>query len=201
MTAAPAPHAAIEYELRLDDLVAFNVFHNRTSLAARRQYLLGLWTFPVMWTMLCVIIWRLADHERGEPLQTFLALLPLFCGGPLHLLLYPWRYRRKLRRIVKGMVAEGHNRGILGRRSLLLGPEGIVERTEQRTATYQWSGIERHVLYEVHLFIYTSALDAIVVPKRAFASQGDFEKLHQTMCDYLNTQGATNPATQPKQRI
>lgn len=50
-------------------------------------------------------LWHLADRGRGTPLQTFLALLPLFIAVPIYLVWYPWAYRRNLRRTVAGMVS------------------------------------------------------------------------------------------------
>ena len=87
----------VEYEMTPDDLVAFNVYHHRRSPTARRRYLWS-WFFPAgAWLFACTALWHLAG--RGTPLQTFLALLPLFLAVPVYLLWYPWAYRRNLRKI------------------------------------------------------------------------------------------------------
>ncbi len=88
----------VEYEMTPDDLVAFNVYHHRRSPTARRRYLWS-WFFPAgAWLFACTALWHLAGRGRGTPLQTFLALLPLFLAVPVYLLWYPWAYRRNLRK-------------------------------------------------------------------------------------------------------
>jgi hypothetical protein len=101
-----------EYEITKEDVSAFNLYHHRHSPTARRQYLRA-WFFPaVVFLLACIGIWYLADRERGTPVRTFLDLLPLFSAVPLYLLYFPWAYRRKVRKIVDGMVGEGRNRGL-----------------------------------------------------------------------------------------
>jgi len=99
-----------EYEITKDDLRAFNLYHHRHSPTARQHYLRSWFVPAFVWLFVCIGIWYLADRERGTPLRTFLDLLPLFSGVPLYLVYFPWAYRRKLRKIVDGMVGEGQNR-------------------------------------------------------------------------------------------
>ncbi len=158
----------VEYEITKEDVSAFNLYHHRHSPTARRQYLRA-WFFPaVIFLLACIGIWYLADRERGTPVRTFLDLLPLFSVVPFYLLYYPWAYRRKVRKVVDGMVSEGRNRGLFGRHRLTISPENVTDSSEHRQSSTMWSGVERVVTTDTHAYIYTSAMAAIIVPGRVF---------------------------------
>src|SRR5438128_363305 len=128
----------VEYAITKDDLMAFNLYHHRHSPTARRQYHRSWFVPAVIWLLVCVGIWYLADRERGTPLRTSLDLLPLFGGAPLYLLYFPWAYRRKLRKIIAGMVSEGQNRGLFSRHRVTISPEGVADSTEFGQSSTAW---------------------------------------------------------------
>jgi hypothetical protein len=173
-----------EYELTKDDVSVFNLYHHCHSPTARRQYYRSWFVPAAVWLMVCTGIWYLADRERGAPLRTFLDLLPLFSGVPLYLLYFPWAYRRKLRKIVDGMVSEGQNRRLFGRHTVVLSPESITESDEFGQTSTVWRGVERVVRAGDHVFIYISALAAIIVPRRAFAGASEFEEFVRAASGY-----------------
>jgi hypothetical protein len=173
-----------EYEITKEDLSAFNLYHHRHSPTARRQYLRS-WLVPAFVLMLaCIAIWYLADRERGKPLSTFLDLLPLFSVIPVYLLYFPWAYRRKLRKIVAGMVSEGQNRGLFSRHRVTISPDGVTNSGEFSQSSTKWRAVERVAASNEHAYIYTSAMGAIIVPRRAFAGLPEFDEFVQTAKGY-----------------
>ena len=173
-----------EYEITKDDLRAFNLYHHRHSPTARRQYLRS-WFVPAFIGLLIVAgIWYVADRERGTPLRTFLDLLPLFGFVPLYLLYFPWAYRRKLRKIVAGMVSEGKNRGLFSRHRVTISPETVTDSSEHGQTSTAWRAVEKVAAADEHAYIYTNALAAIIVPRRAFAGPSEFEEFVRTARGY-----------------
>ena len=85
-----------------------------------------------------------------------------------------------MRRVIRKLVAEERpGRGQLGRHTLILGEDGLVERTtvgESRTA---WAGVDRVEQDRDYVFIYTSPAAAHLIPKRAFRSVEDAERFYQ----------------------
>jgi len=165
-----------EFELTPEDLRAFNHFHYAHSPAMRRQYLRQWFTFPVVWLLLCVLIWYFADRTRGTPVRTFLDLWPLFAGVPFWLIYFPLAYRWKLRKIIAAMLAEGKSRSLFTRHRVSLSPDGVTDSTEFGQNSAKWGAVERVVGNDDYAFIYTNALAAAIVPRRAFASASDFEE-------------------------
>ncbi len=165
-----------EYEITKDDLTAFNLYHHRHSPTARRHYLRS-WFIPAFLLLLvCMGLWYLADRERGTPWRTLLDLWPLFCMVPVYLLYFPWAYGRKLRKIVAGMVSEGRNPGLFCRHRTTLSPEGVTRAGEFGQTSVVWRAVERVVVTDDYAYIYTSALAAIIIPRRAFADAAAFRE-------------------------
>lgn len=180
----------VEYEMTPDDWVAFNLYHHRRSPTARRRYLRSWFFAAGVWLLGCLALWHLADRGRGTPLQTFLALLPLFIAVPIYLVWYPWAYRRNLRRTVAGMVSEGRNRRLFGRHRVTISPRGIAECGEFGESTTAWQAVERVVSAGEYAYVYLNAVAAIVVPRRAFADPEEFDKFVRTAQEYHDSAAA-----------
>jgi hypothetical protein len=182
-----------EFDLGRDDWTAFNYYHHFHSPTARRQYLQG-WFIPAgALLLICFGIWLVASGSSGTPGSTFVALLPLFSVVPLQLALFPWLYRRKVKKIVSGMLAEGRNRTVLSKQQVNISPEGITKVGNFDKLTVAWGGVERVVKTNEHAFVYTSALTAIIVPRRAFKDSADFELFVTTATNYYDEAGAALP--------
>jgi hypothetical protein len=162
-----------EYEITKDDIIGFNLYHSRHSPAVRRQYLRA-WLIPAL-------IWLI------KLLRTFLDLLPLFSAIPLYLLYFPWAYHRRLRKMVGGMVGEGQNRGYSGRRRTTISPEGITESGEFGEHRTVWRAVERLVRVNGNLYVYTNAVSAVIVPRRAFENPSDFDAFTDSASKYHET--------------
>ena len=164
-----------EYELTKDDWSAFNYYHHFHSPTARRQYLRGWFGSVIIVLLVCLGISLLANFNGPAPRSTFSVLLmPLVCAV-VCLLWFPWAYRRKLKRIVAGMIGEGRNRTLLGRQRVTISPEGISRSSDFDQTTVRWSAVERVIKDKDHAFVYTSALAAIIIPRRAFADDVAFD--------------------------
>ncbi|MDB6033297.1 MAG: hypothetical protein JWM16_3635 [Verrucomicrobiales bacterium] len=166
----------VEYEITKEDVSAFNLYHNRHSPTARQQYLRSWFGPAVIWLVVCIGIWYLADTQRGTPFRTFLDLLPLFSGIPVYLVYFPWAYRRKLRKMVNGMVSEGQNRHLFSRHRVTISPNGVTDSGELAQSTTAWRAVERVEAADDYAYIYINALAAIIVPRRAFAGLPEFEE-------------------------
>lgn len=173
-----------EYEITKEDLSSFNLYHHYHSPTARGHYLRS-WLVPAFILLLVFAgIWHLADRGRGTPLRTFLDLLPLFSGVPLYLIYFPWAYRRKVRKIIAGMVSEGQNRSLFCRHRVAISSEGITDSGELGQTSTAWRAVERVANTGDHAFVYTNAMAAIIVPRRAFSSAAEFDRFVRAASDY-----------------
>jgi hypothetical protein len=84
--------------------------------------------------------------------------------------------RRRQRAYVRRLYESGPSRWIFGPRVLSLQPAGLTIEGESYRETIQWDIVWRIVMTIDHAFVYTSMVDAVIVPRRAFRTRQDFEE-------------------------
>ncbi|MFH1926905.1 MAG: YcxB family protein [Chloroflexota bacterium] len=167
----------IEYEISTDDLVAFHLHQNEHSLAFRGcrwgfQLVIGLITAAGS-----VIYFIVGDY--------LMALLWLV-AAVLLVALAPRVLRGSIKRQIVRLYRRGKHRGCVGSHRLSLTPEAMVDATEESESRVLWSSVEKIAATDEHLFIYTSAETAIVVPKRAFSDDVGWAEFSETARQYRN---------------
>jgi len=162
------------YNLTADDLSAFIQFHNAQSLAVRK-YRAGCLFGGFFATMLLPGLILLTTEK--PVLETARAIRPLLMGAVIYLILMfvarpyvKWRTGHLSRR----MLSEGKNSGFYGDCSITLDEDGIRETKSSGETMRKWPSVEKIVVASEYLFIYTSGIEAFVVPRRAFALDAEF---------------------------
>ena len=168
------------YELTADDLMAFVQFHLAQSPNARRQRIgCSLIAFVVMLLLPGLI---LLTSEKPF-LQTARDIWPLLLG-PLLFLTFVFPYIKwRTGNLSKRMLSEGSNAGFYGECSLSLDADGIRESKTSGDTVRKWSAVEKIIVTQEYIFIYTSGIEAFVVPRRAFSSSTDFNAFVQHVAD------------------
>ena len=67
-------------------------------------------------------------------------------------------------------LASRNNRALLAAHTVSTSPEGLRDSTESYDCLYRWRGVSRVADYGVVVAVYTSAVDAVVLPGRAFTA-------------------------------
>ena len=167
-------------DITKEDVVAYNLYHAAHSPAIRRLQSRAVSLIFVVWALLLAALVLCSD----EPLDTAKAIWPLLLGPLLFLLLMKFWAPRHTKNAVRGMLDEGENKGIYGEHKIVLSPEGISEsNTVQHTAT-SWNAVERVVVTDQHVFVYISAVSAVIAPRRAFVDTAHFMKFAETATQF-----------------
>jgi YcxB-like protein len=154
----------VSFDLSVEDLVHFNQFHWRQSRAMKQMY---RWSFagaPVVAMAIALVL-----RSKGLFVASA-AAAGAVCGYTLFLVLYT---RWSLKWAVRKMLAEGDNRGVLGRHEIEIAPDGVHERTAVNRSHQSWTGIERIAEDDRYIYIYVQSMMAHVIPKAAFPSTAD----------------------------
>lgn len=164
----------VQYELNKDDYVAFSLYHHYHSPTVLKHYYRD-WFIPVlMFICIFALIWYFADLERDTPLKTFINLLPLFSFVPIYLIYFPLSFRRRIKKVVKGMIDDGRNINLFGRHEVSITDDGIDDLGEYSNTSHKWPAIEKIVMFKEYIFIYLSSIEAIIIPHRAFSATEEF---------------------------
>ena len=161
----------IDYELTSDDLAAFVQSHRRTSPAARRQEI-GCLALAFCALMILPVGALLTTDK--PVLETAFGIWPLLLGPILFVIFaipyVPWRMRQMPNRL----LSEGQNKDYYGKCELEAGDDAITETRPSGSTICNWTSVERIVTTPSHLFVYTSGIEAYVVPRRAFSTDSEF---------------------------
>ena len=148
----------LEYEVTLEDVTAFALFHHRHSPhLLRRRRILRVGMAAVM-----VVVAAVVAAVARAPLLGFVGL----AFAVLFYFMFPRRYERGLRDNVAKMYAEGKNLDVLGKTKLVIDDDFILESTPTRDVRTRWSAVEGCVETEQHVFVYVTGSTALVIPRR-----------------------------------
>lgn len=186
---------SIDFHLQREDLVAFALFQQKHSPAARKQRRLRM----VIWGVALVVL--LASLIRRGILSTddwllmagtVLLLAGVFVSLPQ---IREWRLRKAIER----MYGEGRNVLLYGPRRVVLTPKSLSNSSPNSQSETRWIAIEKIVDTEKALYIYLSSVSGVIIPRRAFTSEDHFQKfLHTAQEFHSRALASENPLkTQP----
>ena len=170
------------YELTRDDLAALIEYHQRSSPALRRQTT-GCLVVPFF--ALAILPGGILLTTDKPVFKTAMDIWPLLLGPILFLILFTilaipyirWRTRQMSNRL----LSEGQNKEFYGKCELEAGDVALTETRPSGSTIRNWTSVERIVTTRLHLFVYTSGIEAYVVPRRAFSTEFEFKAFVDTI--------------------
>jgi hypothetical protein len=173
----------VEYVLLRDDLLAFfEYWWDHIPKKLRPAPLKHVWLWLFYLSILALVSVPLFTQGSWSSLWILGILAPF-----LFFLFFGRRSLRHFQRraLLKNLGQKAdRNAKSLGWHRLSLGPEGITDATEFRTATYYWFTIEKIVITEEYLLIFDSLTTAFIVPQRAFPNEKAFLEFAETARSY-----------------
>ncbi|HUP22879.1 MAG TPA: YcxB family protein [Thermoanaerobaculia bacterium] len=143
----------INFDVRLRDLVAFNLYHAPRHLVNQIVVLLAMAFFAPE-------VWRL-DYPLGAKIFVILFIGVCAAVGLL---------------AATGLFAAisyfpSKNRGVLGAHTVRISPDGVSETTAVNSSTWTWESVPKVAMTRRYVFIYVQQHVAHIIPKRAFESR------------------------------
>jgi hypothetical protein len=167
----------IEFERTIQDVVDFNLFHMAHSPSIKKQMLLMQVLTGVLVIPLVFSIFYLVYHSIN-----FFTFIVSISAGAFAFALYPQSSRKSTISRIKKMLSEGNNKALLGHQVVSLSPEGIFVKNQTAESKIIWSTVDKVVENEKHIYLYTSSINALVIPKNCFPS----EKEKRDFFEYAN---------------
>lgn len=84
------------------------------------------------------------------------------------------------------MLAEGHNRAMIGHKKVELSQEGVSYKGTGSEGKASWATVERIAQDETYIYIYLSSIMAVIVPKRAFPNPEASNEYYNEANRFLN---------------
>jgi len=162
------------YTVSRDDLAQLIDFQIRTSPTAKTQRFKVLLIGTVATLALPLLV--LSQSEKPL-LRAAVDIWPLLIAPVFFAAFFLPYLRWKMRRTATRFLDEGQNIGLYGECQLDVGVDSLTETRPSGVTVRNWDSIERVVSTPDHLFVFTSGLEAFVVPRRDIPSAPDFDAL------------------------
>jgi hypothetical protein len=173
----------LEYSLEKQEFQEFVYYANWLSPEQKdhrfKYYFNNIVSYIVM-----VFIFAMLVRKNFEPLPLFVILslisIFLFVYISNRKKSYPYQVAEDL------ILKEGGHETILSKRELLISDENIIVKGEFYESTYKWQAIKNKVDHKDCYYLYVGPRDAIIVPKRIFATPEEFYKFQDYLLKHLS---------------
>ena len=157
----------IEYELREQDLIAFNEHQLKNSEALQKTLRRHQATIPGVLVLIALFLW----FYYQDTLSAAYAGVTAALWGVLAPLYIRWNSRRQ----VKAMYTDEVKAQVLGIYKLRIEPDALVEIGKEGESRLKWADILRVETSRQHAFVFVSMDSALIVPLNTVKS-GDLKE-------------------------
>lgn len=155
----------LEFDRSPEDIIAFNMYHMVHSASARREAM----STRVLVSVL--VAWFAGGYNILDPRYfNWIVLGAALTAGLVVFFVYPLLARRSTVGRLRKLLKEGNNETLFGPQRVAISPDGLLASNKTAESKIAWAAVQQVAEGEKHLFVFTSAMNAIVIPKTAFRS-------------------------------
>jgi len=153
----------ISYRNKFLDLIRFNIFH-----LSRTPIMLGIFGFLLL--VLTQITWEGVAESSVDSI--FIKILFFSIVEALWVILIAFF---ALLIIILSNISK-MNKTVLADTVITLGSDGITSESQYGRSELKWNAIQKVVRTRSYIFMYVVQHGAIVIPRRAFSTGGEWEQ-------------------------
>jgi len=153
----------IKYKTSLDDFLALGEHHYRTSPVLQRSLFINKWIFPFLYLLIGIY-----GYFKDSQFLMLVGLFAFIWPGVIS----SYHRRLYLKRMTKLYLKGGKQEQVIDV-ELSFDNTGITIRRDENCGNFSWGTIKKVVSTEDHTFIYTSDINALVIP-RVTITDGDY---------------------------
>jgi len=160
----------IDYQLTKQDYVDFNMNYMSNSKTVKKLFIAQRYIVPIIFLLIPFVMIRVTSIPLRYWFDIFLV------SSVLWILFYPKYFKWTTSKRMLKMLDEGENTDMLGKRSLTLTEEGIMDSSTLSESKTDWNVIEKITQTQKHIFIFISSAAAYILPVRVFKSENEKKK-------------------------
>jgi hypothetical protein len=177
---------SLGYDITVEDLIEFSVFHHFRSASGRKQRgcVLALFIVAIGITLIVLIPALIASVVTKDlPTRLVVIVFGIVLASSMVFLIF--RQKHNLRRAVARLYAEGSTETLIGWHRMILTSENMHVQSGFITTKMRWSAFQRVVRAPQLVCCYYSAVHAVIVPTRAFADEAEIQRFIDTVNGFL----------------
>lgn len=160
----------IEYELTKEDFLDFNLNHAHNSNTVKKSLFYQRYIISIIFLIVPVILSKTFKAPAKSLLPPFLIAFFIW------IIFYPNYFWWHIKRNLVKVFDESKNSGLTGVYSLTTNKEEIVSKSESKEIVRDWGSVQRIEKTDKNVLIYTSPVEAIIIPLRAFDDEESLKR-------------------------
>lgn len=181
----------VGFEITQGDYLAFQMHYMRNDAAYKAGLRRIRFSIPllVLALLLCFIL--ITDSRSFNLKDVLLSILPVSVVCAIWVLILPGMLRRNIKAKTSQIFKSADNRFMFGHRTMTFRPDGFDVETEVTRQSMVWQGVIKWGETDERLFLYTSALNAYIIPKGMLGA-GETEELRSLLTDKVPVKAVKN---------
>ncbi|WDV46423.1 YcxB family protein [Clostridiaceae bacterium M8S5] len=169
----------INYQLTEKDIIDFNIHHLKTSPALKKSVFIQRIIGPLIDIPAIFIAHKLTNISLLYWSVIFISMAILWYA------FYPKHIEKRYKKQVSKMFAEGKNKDLFAPSTLNISEDEIVRSSQYKTSKFEWSSVDKIDIGSNHIFIYDSAVSAVIVPFSAFNTDNERKTFLSLLDEYF----------------
>ncbi|XDD49456.1 YcxB family protein [Leptospira sp. WS92.C1] len=153
----------ITYELTIEDIVNFNLYHFKHSKIFKKKRIILRWLIPI-WV---IVVYLYLNFDQIDTIS-LLYNIPVFLFGIVWYLFSDRFYFWRLRSNVKKMLQDNKNNGMLGRQTIDIKEDLFKVETDWSSSQFKLGSVNTIVETDQYLFLYLTSIHALIIPVNIF---------------------------------
>ncbi|WP_416825623.1 YcxB family protein [Ectobacillus polymachus] len=155
----------VEYELKEEDFLAFQLYFVKHSKTVQRSLILQRFLIPILFILVSFFI----SYSTHSPLLSL--FLVYFIAAVLWIILWPNYFYGIIRRRTKKMLREGKHTNLLGKCVVTVTEKEIIEESPTERSSVRLALIDKVEENDDYIIIFLNAIKACMIPKRSFPDE------------------------------
>ena len=166
----------LEFTPSLEDGQIFNLYHHRNSPTLRKQYFIGqIITTVIVFAGIFLLFYLITNISPGptppEVIYSFSCLA--FILAAFIFFYYPHGYKNKIFKDTEKLYNETDGGYVSEKCTMLVNSDGLQVTSKTGEGKLEWGSMDKIVVNNDYIYIYVNAVDAIIIPERAFSSDDE----------------------------
>lgn len=160
----------IEYELTKEDFLDFNLNHAHNSKTVKKSLFYQRYVVAIIFLIIPVILSKTLKIPVRSILPSFLIAFVIW------IIFYPKYFWWQINKNVARTLSESEDNKFAASYSLIIDEEGMVSKGENAETVRNWECVQKIEKTDKNILIYTSPVEAIIIPLIAFDDEGKLNR-------------------------
>lgn len=171
----------INYELTTQDYIDFNMHFTHNSETVKKSLFIQRYIAPIIFLIVPFFIKDFRSESFKFSMGVFFIMFLLWIG------LYKKHFDLSIKRRLSKFIKEGNISSMLGKKTLELSHDEIVEISNGNRSSISWDSVYKIAETDKHIFIYIDSMQAFIIPVKFLENKQEFLAALNSRCKDIDS--------------